>query len=155
MLSNLLKKMFDRMDATKTEVVFTFKTGSETLPVSPMGQYYLARKLLRKDMEELSRSSLFAGAQVTHEDLVAAALETGLINADILDSVLKIDDIWNPQVKPWKKVSDYGIRVVGTATLFLPPPFNIISSVALVFIDGLMSKNKTKSNQADASYDIF
>ena len=155
MVSDVLKKMFDRMDATKAEVVFTFHSGTESLPISPMGQYYLARKLLKKDLYELSRSSFFGGAAITHEDLITAGLETGLVNSDMLDSALKIDDLWNPEVQQWKKIADYGFRVSGTATIFLPPPFNVISSIALVFIEGLVYRKSNNSNQSDNSYDFF
>lgn len=155
MISDVLKKTFERMDATKTEVVFTFKTGSETIPVSPMGQYYLARRLLLKDITELSRTSFFNGAKITHEDLVAAALETGLINSEILDSVLKIDDIWNPEVKPWTKVANFAFRITGTATIFLPPPYNVISSIALVLVEGVIHRKSVKASQAGSLYDFF
>jgi hypothetical protein len=143
------------MDATKTEVVFTFKEGSETVPVSPMGQYYLARRLLRKEMDDLNRSSFFQGAMVTHEDLVAVSLETGLINAEIVDSVLKIDDLWNPETPKWRKIANFGFQITGTATIFLPPPYNIISSIALVFIDGIIQRGIRKASQAEADYDFF
>ena len=155
MISDVLKKTFDRMDATKTEVVFTFKSGSETLPVSPMGQYFLARKHLRKDIEELGRSTFFGGISITHEDLITAGLETGLVTSDMLNSALKIDDLWNPEVKHWKKIADYAFRITGTATLFVPPPYNIITSIALVFVDGIISKKANDTNSVDNSYDIF
>lgn len=155
MISDVLKKMFERMDATKTEVVFTFANSSETIPVSPMGQYFLARKLLRKDLLELSRSSFFGGGAITHEDLIAAGLETGLVNVDMLDSALKIDDLWNPEVKQWVKIANYGFRVTGTATLFLPPPYNVISSIALVFIEGLVQRKASNRNTTDTEYDFF
>jgi hypothetical protein len=155
MIEDLLKKTFNRMDATKAEVIFTYKEGFETIPFSPMGQYFLARKLLRKDMDELNRSSFFAGVPVTHEDLVTAALETGLINGEVLDSVLKIDDLWNPEVKKWQKISNYAFRVTGTATIFLPPPYNVVSSMALVFLDGMIDRKSRKPSQADQDYDVF
>jgi hypothetical protein len=155
MIEELLKKTFDRMDATKAEVIFTYQNGSETIPVSPMGQYFLARKLLRKDMDDLNRSSFFGGNPVNHEDLVTAGLETGLLNREILDSVLKIDDLWNPEVKKWQKISNYAFRVTGTATIFLPPPYNVVSSMALVFLDGALMRNTRKASQADQDYDVF
>jgi len=155
MIEQVMKKTFERMDATKTEVVFTFKEGSETVPVSPMGQYYLARRLLRKEMDDLNRSSFFLGTPVTHEDLIAVSLETGLINAGILDSVLKIDDLWNPEVKQWRKIANFGFQVTGTASIFLPPPYNLISSIALVFIEGVIQRGTKKASQAEADYDFF
>lgn len=155
MISNLMKKTFDRMDSSSAEVIFNHDGLAEKFEISPMGQYYLARNLLKKDLEDLNRSSLFAGNLVTHEDLVTAALETGLINGDIVDSVLKIDDLWNPEVTQWDKISKFAFRVSGTATLFLPPPYNLISSTALVFIDGIISRKHKRSRQSEALYDFF
>jgi len=155
MIEEVLKKTFQRMDATKAEAVFTYKDGVEAIPFSPMGQYFLARKLLRKDLEDLNRSSFFAGVPITHEDLVTTALETGLVNSEILEAVLKIDDLWNPEVKKWQKISNYAFRVTGTATIFLPPPYNVISSMALVFLDGMIDRKSRKPSQADQDYDVF
>ena len=155
MIEEVLRKLFDRMDAKKTEVIFTYQNGSESIPVSPMGQYFLARKLLRKDIDDLNRSSFFTGNPVNHEDLVTAGLETGLLDHEILDSVLKIDDLWNPEVKKWQKISNYAFRVTGTATIFLPPPYNVVSSMALVFLDGIIMKNSRKASQSDKDYDVF
>ncbi len=155
MIEELMKKTFNRMDAQKTEVVFTTKFGPEVVPVSPMGQYFLARKLLRKDIDDLNRSTFFQGNPITYEDLVAVSLETGLINAKIIDSVLKIDNLWNPEVPKWKKIVNYTSRIAGTATIFLPPPYNIISSMGLVFVEGIIYRKSQKPSQADQAYDFF
>lgn len=155
MIANLMKRTFQRMDASKAEITFTHDGSSETFEISPMGQYYLARNLLKKDLEDLNRSSLFSGNYVSHEDVVTAALETGLINGKVVDSVLKIDDLWNPEVSQWDKLSRFAMRITGTATLFLPPPYNMISSTALVFLDGIIYRKHKRSRQSEALYDFF
>ena len=155
LISDLLRRTFDRMDARKAELVFTYTSGSETIPISPMGQYFFARELLKKEMTELNQSSLFAGSPFTYEDLVTAALETGLINHELIDSVLKIDDLWNPVVKPWTKIANYAFQITGNASVFLPPPYNIISSVALFFIEGIVTRKNQQASQADPNYDPF
>jgi len=155
LISDLLRRTFDRMDAKKAELVFTYNSGSETIPISPMGQYFFARELLKKEMTELNQSSLFAGSPFTYEDLVTAALETGLINHELLASVLKIDDLWNPEVKPWTKIANYAFQITGNASVFLPPPYNVISSVALFFIEGIVARKNQKASQADPNYDPF
>ncbi len=155
LMSELIKKTFERMDATKAELIFTSPGRIETIPISPMGQYYFARKLLLKDMQDLSRSSFFEGASFTYEDLVTAALETGLINSDLLTSVFKIDDLWNPQVSRWSKIANYALQITGNSTIFLPPPYNVISSVALILIEGFMQRNHQNASQADSTYDPF
>jgi hypothetical protein len=143
------------MDATKAELIFTSPGRIETIPISPMGQYYFARKLLLKDMQDLSRSSLFEGASFTYEDLVTSALETGLINSELLTAVFKIDDLWNPQVSRWSKIANYALQITGNSTIFLPPPYNVISSVALILIEGFMQRNHQNATQADSTYDPF
>ena len=161
MISDLLKKTYARMDAAKAEILITYSanktdiSNSETYQLSPMEQFRMASRMLRKDMVELSQSSLFGGVPISHLDLLTAALETGLINDSLLNSALKIDDLWNPYVPTWKKISNYAFMVTGTAAIFLPTPFNIISSVALVLLNGQIGKKLAKPNPQDNPNVIF
>jgi len=162
MISSLLKKAYERMDAAKSEIVITFNRAKDTkLPeketylLSPMEQFRMASKMLRKDMVELSQSSFFQGMAISHEDLITAAMETGLINETLLDSAMKIDDLWNPYVPTWKKISDYALQVTGTASIFLPPPYNVIGSIALIFLSGQISKKTATPNPMDNPNVIF
>lgn len=154
-LADTLNRTFERMDATRADVVFQLSSGPEAIPVSPMGQYFLARKLLKKDIDDLRTSMLFQGTAVTYEDLLTAGLETGLVTSSMLDRALKIDDLWNPEVDNWKKLKNFGYQVTGTASLFLPPPFNMISSIGLVLVSGVLAKKSRKNAATEAHYDFF
>ncbi len=159
MMSDLLKKSFERMDATRADLVFTRGNQSEVIPLSPMGQYYFARKLLKKSIDDLNRSSLFAGSSFTYEDVVTASLETGLIQSNLISEVLKIDDLWNPAVNSWSKLSRFLLQVSGSANVLVPPPFNLISALALVVVEGVVARRIHQRNgnagTGDSTYDPF
>jgi hypothetical protein len=156
MMNTVMKRLFSRMDSTRTDLVFTRTDGStESIPLSPMGQYYFARKLLKRDLDELSGSFFFQGLSPTFEDLLSAALETGLISTSDLDPLLEVDDLWNPNVPGWKRASDLAFRITGSASLFLPPPYNTLTSVALVLLNGFIDRKTRAPSQGDPGYDPF
>lgn len=159
MMSDLLKKSFERMDATRADLVFTRGDQSEVIPLSPMGQYYFARKLLKKAIDDLNRSSLFAGSPFSYEDVVTASLETGLIQSNLISEVLKIDDLWNPSVNSWSKLSRFLLRVSGNANVFVPPPYNLVSALALMVVEVVVAQRANQrsgsSGTGDSPYDPF
>ncbi len=159
MMSDLLKKSFERMDATRADLVFTRGDQSEVIPLSPMGQYYFARKLLKKAIDDLNRSSLFAGSPFSYEDVVTASLETGLIQSNLISEVLKIDDLWNPSVNSWSKLSRFLLRVSGNANVFVPPPYHLISALALIVVEVVVAQRANQrsgsSGTGDSPYDPF
>lgn len=159
MMSDLLKKSFERMDATRADLVFTRGDQSEVIPLSPMGQYYFARKLLKKAIDDLNRSSLFAGSPFSYEDVVTASLETGLIQSNLISEVLKIDDLWNPSVNSWSKLSRFLLRVSGNANVFVPPPYNLVSALALMVVEVVVAQRANQrsgsSGTGDSTYDPF
>ncbi len=156
MLTTVMKRLFTRMDSTRADLVFTRPDGStEIVPISPMGQYYFARKLLKRDLDELSRSFFFQGRSPGYDDLLTASLETGLIAPTDLDPLLEVDDLWNPDVPKWKRASDLAFRITGSASLFLPPPYNTLTSVTLVLLNSFIERKTRKPDQGDPGYDPF
>lgn len=157
LLVSLMKRLFERMNADQAALVFSSASGtsSESIPLSPMGQYFFARKLLLKDMQDLNRSVLFRESPFVFEDLITASLESGLINSGILQEVYQIDDLWNPVMKPWSKVAGFALQATGNAAVFLPPPYNVISSVALILIEARMQKSTLRGSQNTTGYDPF
>lgn len=152
---SLLRRFFLRMDAKNLALVFSSETGSESVPLSPMAQYHFARKLLLRDLQELNRSVLFQNTPVSFEDLITASLETGLIHGGILNEVNRIDDLWNPVIAPWTKLTGFALRVSGNAVVFLPPPYNILSSVALILIESRVEKRNHRKPEGGPGYDPF
>lgn len=121
----------------------TRDTYVEKIELDPQSQYNLARRLLRKDMTELQMMDIFIGLQITHEDIVMAALETGYISLEDIEYVVKYDDLWNPNKTDLEKIVGFVGSVAGVSTLFLPPPWNITASIAIGVIEGIiLSKHK-------------
>jgi hypothetical protein len=136
MLSNLLEKTARRMDARRVQLNWYFDRDedlSEIYVLSPMEQYRVAVKLLRKDMAELMRSEAFRGTGVIYEDIISAAFETGVLKSDELDEILKFEEFWKPKASRWKAMSNFSFSLAGTASFFMPPPFNFIGAVGLIF----------------------
>ncbi len=119
---------------------------SETYELSPSEQFEFARKRLRMDLMDLSSSKTFAGVKITYEDVIMAALETGYISHHDIEYVIKYDDLWNPEISPWKKFKDYTLSFAGTAAFYLPPPWNVIGAVGLVFVNTKLSSKKGHEN---------
>ncbi|NDG84580.1 MAG: hypothetical protein EBX52_06015 [Proteobacteria bacterium] len=155
LLSDVMKHLFDRMEAARARLIFVKQDREDSIDLSPMGQYYFARRLLLKEMQELNRSALFAGTPFDFEEIVTAALETGLINEKMLSEVLAIDDLWNPSVAPWEKISSYALRITGGSTVFLPPPFNVIGALAMVILESVVENPSRHRGQGRDGYDPF
>lgn len=112
----------------------------ETIELDPQSQYNLARRLLRKDMLELQKDAIFANTKITYEDVVMAALETGYISLEEIEYVVAYDDLWNPNISKFERVTGLIFKVAGYTTFFLPPPYNIIASIGLTVVSGLVDK---------------
>lgn len=120
------------------------RTYVETIELDPQSQYNLARRLLRKDVVDLQMMDLFVKQKITHEDVVMAALETGYISLEELEHVVRYDDLWNPLISKYQRISGFIFTVAGYSTFFLPPPWNITASIALGVVDGIVN-NKFKT----------
>lgn len=115
---------------------------TETYELSPAEQFEFARKRLRMDILELGASKTFAGKEIVYEDIIMAALETGYISHHDIEYVIKYDDIWNPDISPWDKFKKYAFSIAGTAAFYLPPPWNVVGAVGMVFINTKLSSKK-------------
>lgn len=120
----------------------------EVIELDPQSQYNLARRLLRKDMTELQMMSNFIKVNITHEDIVMAAFETGYITHEDLEHVIRYDDLWNPEMTKWEKISGFIFKVAGYSNFFVPPPWNVATSIAISVIEGIVD-NKFFKNGAD------
>jgi hypothetical protein len=159
LLSQILQKASRRMGVdvdTKTGVPYvtqefevTGKDGEHTtyvekLDLDPQSQFNLARRLMRKDLTETQMMETFIGLRITYEDIVMAAFETGYITIEDLTYVVRYDDLWNPKVSKFERVSGLIFKVSGYATFFLPAPWNVVGTLALGVVEGIVDA-KTKS----------
>lgn len=140
MLAQIIEKTAKRMDSRLVTLnwQYTDDPNGETQVYifSPMEQYRAAIKMLRKDMAEVMRSDAFKGTGLEYSHLIAAAYETGYIRSEELDYILKFEDFWNPKIPKWKTYANFAFSLAGTATFYLPPPWNIIGAIGLVFAQG-------------------
>ncbi len=152
-LSEIIQKTAKRMDAHRVAINFQYTNTPdselETYVLSPMERYRLSIKLLRRDLGEVQRSELFRNTNVEYEDLVTAAYETGLIKSEELELILKFEEFWDPKEEKWKIYANFAFSVLGTASFYLPPPWNIIGAIALVVTQTQLNKKQQKADPDD------
>ncbi len=153
MLAQIIEKTAKRMDSRLVTLnwQYTDDPNGETQVYifSPMEQYRATLKLLRKDMGEIMRSEAFKGTKLEYSHLIAAAFETGFIKSEELDYILKFEDFWNPKIPKWKTYANFAFSLAGTATFYLPPPWNIIGSIGLILAQGKYVYGDEEANPDD------
>ena len=157
MLAQLIEKTAKRMDAKEVSLHFQYagpNNETEIYIFSPMEQYRAAIKMLRKEMAELMRSDAFRHTGLQYEDLISAAYETGFIKSEELDYLLKFEDFWNPKTPKWKTYANFSFSLAGTATFYLPPPWNIVGAVGLIFTQSKIL-NKDKDPDVDDNWNVI
>lgn len=117
--------------------------------IDPQSQYNLARRLMRRDILNLQTMEIFKRTKITYEDVVMAGLETGYISLDDIAFVVQYDDLWNPYKTRYDKISGFVFKFVGYATFFLPPPWNVFTSLAIGIVGGVIDKRRTSGAQND------
>jgi hypothetical protein len=153
MLADIINKTAKRMDAHYVSINFQYTntpdSEREIYVLSPMERYRLSIKMLRKDIGEVMRSELFKNTSVEYEDLVTAAYETGLIKSEELDMILRFEEFWNPKQEKWKVYANFAFTILGTASFYLPPPYNVIGAIALVVTQTQIDKKQQKPDADD------
>lgn len=150
MLAQIIEKTAKRMDARQASIHWEYNdTETEIYILSPMEQYRVAIKMLRKDMAEVMRSDAFRGIGIEYDHLIASAFEAGFIKSEELDQVLKFEDFWNPKTPKWKAWANFAFSLAGTASFYLPPPFNIIGAIGLVLTQGVLLNGDQKPDPDD------
>lgn len=138
-MASVIEKLARRMDARRVELVFQYGevpgTGeSQIYVLSPMEQYRVSLKMMKKEMAELMRGDLFKGTGISYADIISSAYETGLIKSSELDQILKFEEFWNPKAPSrFRTYANFAFSIAGTASFYLPPPFNIMGALALMF----------------------
>lgn len=151
LMAQIIEKTAKRLDARHVELSFQYTDDpngeGEIYVFSPMEQYRISINMLKKDIAELVRSENFKGSPFEYQDLIASAYETGLIRSDEIDHILKFEDFWNPKRPKWKTYIDYAFSLTGTATYYLPPPWNFLGAIGLIMTQIKFSEKE----EADAS----
>jgi hypothetical protein len=153
-MSGVIEKLTRRLDARRVDLIFQYGPNStiqsQTYVLSPMEQYRVAINMMRKEMGELMRGDLFAGTGIQYEDIIAASYETGLIKSEELDHILKFEEFWNPKGESrFRTYANFAFSIAGTATFYLPPPFNIMGAVALMFTQSRLLPTTQKPDPDD------
>lgn len=158
MLAQLIEKTAKRMDARHVSLHFQYtddpKGEGEVYIFSPMEQYRAAIKLLKKEMAEMMRSDAFKYSGMEFEDLIAAAYETGYIKSEELNYLLKFEDFWDPKTPRWKTYANFAFSLAGTATFYLPPPWNIVGAIGLVLSQSKLIKDD-KLPDSDDNWNVI
>jgi hypothetical protein len=151
-LTEIIQKTAKRMEAGYAAINIHYNTPDEeieTYVLSPMEKYRMALKMLRKDMGEVMRGDNFSGISIEYEDLIAAAYETGYLKAEELELVLKFEEFWNPKSPKWKVYANFAFSLAGSASFFLPPPWNIVGAIGLVVTQSQIIRSNKKANVDD------
>jgi hypothetical protein len=152
MLAQIIEKTARRIDAKKATLNWQYgdDLGEEEIYVlSPMEQYRTSIRFLRKDMAEIMRSEAFRTTELQYEHLVAAAFEAGYIKSQELEMILKFEDFWNPRTPRWKTYANFAFSLAGSATFYLPAPFNIIGAIGLVLTQAKVVEGEQRPDPMD------
>jgi hypothetical protein len=154
-MAGVIEKLAKRMDARRVELVFQYGTepgtsDSQIYVLSPMEQYRVSIKMMKKEMAELMRGDLFAGTGLSYDDIIASAFETGLIKSSELDHILRFEEFWNPKAPSrFRTYASFAFSIAGTATFYLPPPWNLMGAVALMFTQSRLMPTKAPADPDD------
>ncbi len=146
LMAEIVKKLRNRIEADKAEILIYRKEEIETIPLEPMERFRLAVKLLRKEMALISQNHYFNGRSPDYMDIISASYEVGAIPASELAELSSLEELWNPKKSFWQKAQTW-VRGAGSiATLLLPPPFGFIPSLGIVIIEMTTQQDNTNGN---------
>ncbi len=148
LMSNVIKKLKDRLDSPKVEILVYNKDDvvGEIVPLDPMERFRFAIKILRKEMLELSINNYFGGRKPSYLDIMAAAYEVGIVTALEIDKVAGLEEIWNPKKTFWDKAQTWVRMASSVAAIVIPPPYGFIATLALVVIEATNTKKDANTN---------
>lgn len=148
LLSEVMLRTIRGMNMHKSEYHRWFEDTekpAEVLTLPPMTEYQITLDLLHQDFRNLQLMDTFSGVNISYDDVIMAAYETGVINADELDMVISFEDFWNPKKPFWKSLANFALGFASSATFYLPPPWNVVGAIAIIFTETVIYKNSKKS----------
>jgi len=114
----------------------------EVILLSPMEQFRIILKILRKEMSDLGQSDLMGGKKVSYLDIITASYELGHISGEEIKSLVALEEIWNPK-RTKKEKAMFWIKTFGSfSAVLLPPPYGFLSVLAIMIIDQQLSDPK-------------
>jgi len=142
-MANLIKNLRQDLESPKMEILITTKEGEvKRRELKPMERFRASIRFLRVEMAALSLNTYFDGRSPEFMDLVVAAYEIGLIPAEEVDALAKLEEIWNPKKTFMEKASVWIQTFGSVATIVIPPPYGFIPALALVIIEATTPKKK-------------
>ena len=134
LMGDVVRKLKVRLESPRIEINVHDNSDQvvEVITLDPMERFRFAIRLLRKEMRLLSINTYFAGRQPAYTDLMAAAFEMGIITAQELDEVARLEEIWNPRRTFLQKVSEWVRMFGGVLSIVIPPPFGFVPSLAMI-----------------------
>lgn len=128
---------------------------TEIYKLSPPEQFNYAKRRMAQDIVDLqNRKKSFVNVTIDAQDLITAALETGYIKHEDIQSVLSYENLWREEMSAWEKISSYAYSFSGVSAFYFPPPWNITGSLALATLNNYIHK-KGKGRESDNPYVII
>jgi len=142
LMGDVIKKLKMRLESPRIDILVFDDQDEviESFSLEPMERFRFAIRVLRKEMRLLSTNTYFAGRQPSYTDLMAAAYEKGVITAEELDEVARLEEIWNPRKTLWEKAAVWVRLFSGVVTVVIPPPYGFLPALAIVVIDGMFQQ---------------
>ena len=152
MMAQIMERFIYRLENTATMGIHLFNNDEETIDIfyidSPMEIYRFLVKYLRYEMAKLKENHLFQGTTVLYTDIIAASFELYQIPPSSIDELVKMEEIWNPQVSNKEKIISWGKLFTQAGIIFIPPPYNYLASLSIMVIESF-----TKGSKQEASYE--
>ena len=152
MMLQIMERFIYRLENTTTMGINLYDDNEETIETfyidSPMEIYRFLVKYLRYEMAKLKENHLFQGTNVLYTDIIAASFELYQIPPSSIDELVKMEEIWNPQVPTKEKIVTWGKLFTQAGIIFIPPPYNYLASLSIMVIESF-----AKGSKQEASYE--
>jgi len=151
-LASVIERLAEHLESTKIEILVYDKQGQgviNKIELEEMERFRFALKYLQKEMTLLGTNYLI-GFKPSYQDIIAAAYEIGKIKSEHVETIAKLEVLWNPKKTQYEKFASL-IRLTGTVgTLLIPPPYGFLVALGLVAIE-MTSKKSEKLKSPDHS----
>lgn len=143
LMGDVVRKLKMRLDSPRIEISVHDSSDQvvETISLDPMERFRFAIRVLRKEMRLLAINTYFGGRAPAYTDLMAAGYEMGIVTAQELDEVAKLEEIWNPRKTFLQRVGEWVRMFGGVLAIVVPQPFGFVPSLAIIGIQAVAQDN--------------